>query len=255
MVNGVEAPLAVACRGAEKRFYYYAHRTSSLRELFVRLLRRQPVNVGHAEFVLTGLDLEIRRGEAVALLGANGSGKSTALRLIAGVYPPTRGVVETWGRIASVIELGAGFHPELTGRENVRLYGSVLGMTRRDVEQRFDAIAEFADIGDFIEMPVKFYSSGMYARLAFAVTVSVQPDILLLDEVLAVGDQSFRARCFERLRNYSQAGGTLVVVSHDLDSVRTLCQRGVWLEKGRLRLDGPINEVVDAYLAHVNGAG
>lgn len=230
-----------------KRFYHYEHRTTSLREAFIRVVLRRPIHVRRAHFMLHRLDLEVRPGESVALLGRNGSGKSTALRMIAGIYAPTEGVVETRGRLAAVIELGVGFNPELTGAENVRLYAAVMGLTRREIAERFDEIVAFADIGDFIDEPVRYFSSGMQARLAFATTVAVDPDILLLDEVLAVGDQTFRERCHTRLRRYREAGGTLVLVTHDLDSVADFCARGVWLDHGRVRMDGPIGEVVAAY--------
>ncbi|HEU4699277.1 MAG TPA: ABC transporter ATP-binding protein [Gemmatimonadales bacterium] len=234
-----------------KRFYHYEHRTTSLREAFIRVVLRRPVHVRRAHFMLEGLDLEIARGESVALLGANGSGKSTALRLIAGIYAPTEGTVTTRGRLAAVIELGVGFNPELTGAENIHLYAAVMGLSRREIAERFDAIVAFAEVGDFIDEPVKYFSSGMQARLAFAIAVAVEPDILLLDEVLAVGDQRFRERCHARLRAHLAGGGTIVLVTHDLDSVRDFCRRGVWIDRGRVRLDGPIDEVVAAYRAAV----
>jgi len=189
----VAAP-AVELRGVSKRFYFYEHRTSSLREWFIRRVLRRPLHVRRAEFTLRAVDLRVERGESVALVGPNGSGKSTALRLIAGIYRPSTGRVETNGRITAVIELGAGFHPELTGAENIALYASVLGITRRELAARYDEIVEFAAMSDFLDTPLKYYSSGMEARLAFSVSVCLQPDILLLDEVLAVGDQAFRER-------------------------------------------------------------
>jgi ABC-type polysaccharide/polyol phosphate transport system ATPase subunit len=244
----VAAP-AVELRGVSKRFYFYEHRTSSLREWFIRRVLRRPLHVRRAEFTLRAVDLRVERGESVALVGPNGSGKSTALRLIAGIYRPSTGRVETNGRITAVIELGAGFHPELTGAENIALYASVLGITRRELAARYDEIVEFAAMSDFLDTPLKYYSSGMEARLAFSVSVCLQPDILLLDEVLAVGDQAFRERCLHRLRAYHDRGGTLILVSHELDQVRALCQRGIWLERGEVVRDGPIDEVLAAYRA------
>jgi ABC-type polysaccharide/polyol phosphate transport system ATPase subunit len=244
----VAAP-AVELRGVSKRFYFYEHRTSSLREWFIRRVLRRPLHVRRAEFTLRAVDLRVERGESVALVGPNGSGKSTALRLIAGIYRPSTGRVETNGRITAVIELGAGFHPELTGAENIALYASVLGITRRELAARYDEIVEFAAMSDFLDTPLKYYSSGMEARLAFSVSVCLQPDILLLDEVLAVGDQAFRERCLHRLRAYHDRGGTLILVSHELDQVRALCQRGIWLERGEVVQDGPIDEVLAAYRA------
>ena len=169
------------------------------------------------------------------------------LRLIAGIYRPTAGTVETSGRITAVIELGAGFHPELTGAENIALYAAVLGLTRKELAERYDEIVEFAAIPDLPDTPLKYYSSGMEARLAFSVAVCLQPDILLLDEVLAVGDQAFRERCLERLRQYHARGGTLILVSHELEQLRALCTRGVWLEEGRIVMDGAIDAVLARY--------
>jgi ABC-type polysaccharide/polyol phosphate transport system ATPase subunit len=242
---------AVACRSVTKRFYHYEHRTTSLRERFIRTVRRRPIHIRRALFTLDNFDLEVRPGESVALIGANGSGKSTALRLIAGIYLPTEGVVETCGRIAAIIELGVGFNPELTGAENVALYAAVIGLSRAEIATRYDEIIAFADLGQFIEEPVKYYSSGMQARLAFSVAVCVRPDILLVDEVLAVGDEEFRRRCTDRLERFIAEGGTLVVVTHDLQSVSTLCTRAVWLDHGQVRADGPTEKVLAAYQASV----
>ena len=230
-----------------KRFYHYEHRTTSLREWFVRTVLRRPLHVRRPVFTLAGLTLDVAQGESVALIGANGSGKSTALRLMAGIYAPTEGIIETRGRLSAVIELGAGFHPELTGAENVALYGAVLGLDRRELVTRYEGIVSFADIGSFIAMPVKYYSSGMKARLAFAVAVAVEPDILLLDEVLAVGDEAFRHKCLERLRAFHRRGGALVIVSHDLETVGQLCSRAVWLDGGAVRMEGDVGTVLDAY--------
>ncbi len=241
--------VAISCRGVVKRFYYYERHTTTLRELFIRLVARRPINVKPPLFTLAGFDLTVHRGEAVALIGANGSGKSTALRLIAGIYAPTEGVIETRGRLAAVIELGAGFHPELTGRENVDFYGSVMGLSRRELLARFDDIVDFAGVRPFIDVPIKYYSSGMQARLAFAVSVCLDPEILLVDEVLAVGDAEFRQRCLDRLDELHKDGCTLLVVSHDVDIVTRMCSRAVWLDRGAIRFQGPAEEVVNAYSA------
>jgi len=238
---------AVRCVNVTKRFHYYEHRTTSLREGFIRFVRRKPLAVSHPSFALTGLTLEVGKGAAVAFIGPNGSGKSTALRLIAGIYRPSEGQVEVAGRLAAVIELGAGFHPELTGAENVELYGAIMGLSRREINARFEEIVAFAGIGEFIDVPVKYYSSGMQARLAFAVAVCVEPDVLLLDEVLAVGDQAFRERCLERLKQFQARGGTLVAVSHDLETAGCLCAQAVWLERGVVRQVGAFEAVRQAY--------
>jgi ABC-type polysaccharide/polyol phosphate transport system ATPase subunit len=238
---------AVELRAVSKRFYFYEHRTSSLREWFIRRVLRRPIHVGHTAFSLRDVSLRVEPGESVALLGHNGSGKSTVLRLVAGIYRPTAGDITTSGRITAVIELGAGFHPELTGAENIRLYGAVLGLTRRELQVHYDEIVEFAQMRDFLDTPLKYYSSGMEARLAFSVAVCLEPAILLLDEVLAVGDREFRERCLERLRAFHARGGTLMLVSHELEQVRDLCSRGVWLRDGAVVMDGEIDAVLDAY--------
>ncbi|MGH7657416.1 MAG: ABC transporter ATP-binding protein [Gemmatimonadales bacterium] len=232
-----------------KRFYHYEHRTTSLREVFIRSVLRRPIHVRQAQFTLRDFTLQVDRGESVAMIGSNGSGKSTALRLMAGIYQPSEGNIRTVGRVAAVIELGVGFNPELTGLENAATYAAVLGLTRPEVNSRLPAMVEFADLGEFIEEPVKYYSSGMQARLAFAVAICVDPDILFLDEVLAVGDETFRGRCFDRLHRFRDNGGTLIVVSHDLDTLRGLCTRAIWLEKGQTREAGPVDDVIDHYLA------
>lgn len=242
-------PSAVSCSGVGKRFYHYEHRTTSLREFFVRSVLRRPIHIRRPHFQIEHFDLEVARGEAVAFIGANGSGKSTALRLIAGIYPPTTGTIVTHGRVGAVIELAAGFHPELTGAENIALYATVMGLMGPELEERFDSIVAFAGIERFLDVPMKYYSSGMKARLGFSVAISVEPDVLLLDEVLAVGDQEFRDRCMERLHAFRRGGGTMIVVSHDLESVRDLCTRAIWMESGKIRMDGAFDEVAEAYLA------
>jgi len=243
----VDASLAISCRGVTKRFYYYQLRTTTLREVFIRSVTRRPISMRSELFTLTDFDLSVRRGDAVGLIGSNGSGKSTALRLIAGIYGPTAGTIETRGRVAAVLELGAGFHHELTGAENVAFYGAVLGMTRKGLQARFDEIVDFAGLEAFIDVPMKYYSSGMRARLAFAVNANLDPDVLLIDEVLAVGDAEFRQRCRERLQQLRRDGCTLLIVSHDLENVVDTCSRAVWLDKGAMRMEGPAEAVVDAY--------
>jgi len=190
---------------------------------------------------------EIGRGECVGIIGRNGSGKSTLLRMLAGVTAPTEGIVEVNGRVAPLIAVGVGFHPELTGRENVYVNGTVLGLTRRQIEERFDDIVSFADIGPFIDTPVKFYSSGMFVRLGFSVSVLAEPEVLLVDEVLAVGDIAFQLRCFDRMMEIQSAGTTIVVVSHNLNAVRLMCQRTMVLHNGVIRHDGDTDHAVSLY--------
>ncbi len=198
-------------------------------------------------YALQDVSFEVRRGEAVGIVGRNGAGKSTLLQLIAGTLQPTSGSIEVRGRVAALLELGAGFNPEFTGRENVFLSGAVLGLSRAEMETRFDAVAAFADIGDFIEQPVKTYSSGMMMRLAFAVNTCVDPEILIVDEALSVGDAPFQAKCFRRLRQLIDQGVSLLFVSHDLGTVRTICSRALWLKQGRAEQWGEAKAVARAY--------
>jgi lipopolysaccharide transport system ATP-binding protein len=196
---------------------------------------------------LGSISLEVAKGEAVALVGGNGSGKSTLLKLMAGLLRPTSGTLEIEGRVAALIELGAGFHPEISGRENVFINGAVLGLKRAEIEARYDDIVSFAGLEGFIDEPVKNYSSGMYVRLGFSVAIHTDPEILLVDEVLAVGDEAFSHRCLRRIEQFLSSGGTLVLVSHDLALVQELCDRAVWLDGGQIALAGHPRQVVDAY--------
>jgi lipopolysaccharide transport system ATP-binding protein len=202
----------------------------------------------HEEFwALSGVSFTVEPGESLAIIGKNGSGKSTCLKLLTRIMEPTSGFVKTRGRTSALIELGAGFHPDLTGKDNLFVNGIILGMTRTELKQRFDEIVAFAELEHFIDIPVKFYSSGMYLRLAFAIAINVNADIMLLDEVLAVGDQSFQTKCLERIAELQRNGVTIVFVSHDLNAVRTLCQRTIWLEHGKLRADGETDAVIADY--------
>lgn len=203
---------------------------------------------GYRDFhALNDVSFEIRRGEATGIIGRNGSGKSTLLQLIAGTLTPTSGSIQVNGRVSALLELGSGFNPEFTGRENVFLNGAIYGLTHAEMAQRFDEVAAFADIGDFIEQPVKTYSSGMMMRLAFAVAVSVQPDILIVDEALSVGDVFFTQKCFQRIREIVHRGATLIFVSHDTGSVQNLCDRGLLLSQGKLVHDGAPEDCVSRY--------
>ncbi len=203
-------------------------------------------------YALHELSFTVRRGETLGIVGRNGSGKSTALKLIAGVMAPSEGEVHVYGRVSPLIELGAGFHPDLTGRENVYLNGSILGMSNREVRARFNEIVDFAELWDFIDTPVKRYSSGMYMRLGFSVAVHSDPDILLVDEVLAVGDAVFVEKCNDKIREFQRQGVTIVIVTHALDSLHEFCNRVLLLQSGQLVGDGSAKEVVRRYweLAH-----
>ena len=223
----------IAVQSVSKRFVLRHDR--SLKNLAVSAFRGK--DLGNSFLALDDVSFEVGEGEAVALLGLNGSGKSTLLKLISGVMSPDAGQVLLRGRIAGLIEVGAGFHPDLTGRENVYLNGAILGMDEATIRQRFDQIVAFSEIERFIDTEVKFYSSGMFLRLAFAVAVHTDPEIFLIDEILAVGDAPFQQKCLARIRELRDEGRTLVIVSHDLDMVSTLCSRGVVLERGRLVAD------------------
>lgn len=231
---------AIEVDGASKQFRL--RHTHSLKESLVWAVQGRSRT---DEFqALHPLDLRIDEGECVALLGRNGSGKSTLLKLMAGVMASDTGEVRVRGRLAGLLEVGAGFHPDLTGRENVHLNASILGVERSLIEARFDDIVDFADIGPFLDTQVRFYSSGMFLRLAFAVAVHTDPDVFLVDEILAVGDEPFRAKCLQRIGELAAEGRTLVVVSHDLPLVERLCSRGVVLQQGRVVADGPVRESV-----------
>ena len=202
---------------------------------------------------LDGVSFEVPRGATYGVIGENGSGKSTLLKLMAGITQPTRGTLSVAGRISALIELGAGFHPEISGRENVAINGIMLGLTRRQVEERFDEIVAFAELQDFIDAPVKTYSSGMYMRLGFAVAIHVDPDVLLIDEVLAVGDEAFTRKCLDKIGEFRRRGKTIVLVTHSLGLVEKMCDETLWLRHGRLQDQGDPRRVVDAYLTYVAG--
>jgi ABC-2 type transport system ATP-binding protein len=233
---------AIEIRNLNKQFVL--RHTRSLKEALVWLLRGRKGDLAKKFHALRDLSIDVEHGETVALLGLNGSGKSTLLKHISGVMLPDSGTVRTGGRVAGLIEVGAGFHPDLSGRDNVFLNGAILGMTEAQIKDKFDSIVEFAEIGEFIDTEVKFYSSGMYLRLAFSVAVHTDPDVFLVDEILAVGDEPFQKKCLAKIKELAAAGKTLVVVSHDLDLVAHVCERGVLLEHGRVIMDGPVGDVI-----------
>ncbi|MFE4542143.1 ABC transporter ATP-binding protein [Arthrobacter sp. NPDC056727] len=233
---------AIEIRNINKQFVL--RHTRSLKEALVWLLRGRKGDLSKKFHALSDLSIDVEHGETVALLGLNGSGKSTLLKHISGVMLPDSGTVRTGGRVAGLIEVGAGFHPDLSGRDNVFLNGAILGMTEAQIKEKFDSIVEFAEIGEFIDTEVKFYSSGMYLRLAFSVAVHTDPDVFLVDEILAVGDEPFQKKCLAKIKELAAAGKTLVVVSHDLDLVAHVCDRGVLLEHGRVIMDGPVADVI-----------
>jgi len=217
----------------------YREKVSTLKEAVANRFRH--LRSAELFWALRHVSLESEGGEAIAFVGHNGSGKSTLLKTIAGVLQPSEGTVATQGRISPMIELGAGFDPELSGRDNVFLNGALLGFTRKQMEAKFDRIVAFAELGDFIEMPIKNYSSGMYARLGFAIAQDVEPDILIVDEVLAVGDERFQEKCKARIQEFRASGVTFIFVSHSFEAARELCPRAAVLHHGRLAFDGPID--------------
>ncbi|MCU1572662.1 MAG: transporter ATP-binding protein [Micrococcaceae bacterium] len=233
---------AIEVRNINKQFVL--RHTRSIKEALVWLAKGRRGDLSEKFHALHDVSLDIQQGETVALLGFNGSGKSTLLKHISGVMLPDSGSVRTRGRVAGLIEVGAGFHHDLSGRENVYLNGAILGMSEEQINERFDSIVEFAEIGQFIDTEVKFYSSGMYLRLAFSVAVHTDPEVFLVDEILAVGDEPFQKKCIRKIKELAAAGKTLVVVSHDLDLVAKICARGVLLDHGNVVFDGDIDDAV-----------
>ena len=234
--------IAIEVKNINKQFVL--RHTRSIKEAIVWLAKGRKGDLSEKFHALHDVSLEIGQGEAVALLGFNGSGKSTLLKHISGVMVPDNGTVRTRGRVAGLIEVGAGFHHDLSGRDNVYLNGAILGMTEEQIKERFDSIVEFAEIGKFIDTEVKFYSSGMYLRLAFSVAVHTDPEVFLVDEILAVGDEPFQRKCIAKIQELAAEGKTLVVVSHDLDLVSRICDRGILLDRGNVTFDGPIEQAV-----------
>ncbi len=236
-------PGEISVEGVSRRFRVHAREAHTLKDLFVQRGRTEAVDV----WALRDVSLQVARGEAVGLIGRNGSGKTTLLRVVAGIIKPTAGGVGAEGRIGSLLELGAGFHPDFSGRENVFLNGALQGLRRAEIRRRFDEIVAFAELEHAIDRPVRTYSSGMTMRLGFAIAAFLDADILLLDEVFAVGDEAFQRKCFGRIFRFKQEGGTIVFVSHDAQAVERLCERTVLLESGRVAFDGPTREAVTRY--------
>jgi ABC-type polysaccharide/polyol phosphate transport system ATPase subunit len=240
-------PGEIRIEEVSRRFRVYPKDARTLKELIVTRGRGR----GEDVWALSGIGLAVEPGEAVGLVGRNGSGKTTLLKLIGGIIKPSIGRVEVGGRVASLLELGAGFHPEFTGRENVFLNGALHGLSRAEIRERMDEIVEFAGIGHYVDLPVRTYSAGMYMRLGFAVAAYVDADVLLLDEIFAVGDEEFQRKCFGRISQFKQRGGTIVFVSHDAASVERLCERAVLLRDGLVDFDGPTHEAILRYRSHL----
>lgn len=237
---------AIQAENLSIRYRLPKERVSSIKEFAIRWAQQRLV---YEDFLaLHEVDLEIYPGELFGVIGRNGAGKSTLLKVVAGLLHPAQGKVVVRGNVSPLLELGAGFHPELTGRENVYLYATLLGMRRDEIDARFDDIVDFAELWDFIDAPLRTYSTGMSARLGFAVATSRQAEVLLVDEVLSVGDVQFQAKCVQRMQIFRDQGATILFVTHDLDAVREQCDRAAWLEDGQLAACGAVNQIVDAYL-------
>ena len=238
---------AIEVRNMTKYFKTEYDKAHTLKE---RLLFSKK-NKKEVHTVLKNINLDIRKGETVCLIGTNGSGKSTLLKLMTKIIYPNEGTIETQGKLTSLLELGAGFHEDFTGRENIYFNAAVFGLTKAEIEKRVDDIIEFSELGEFIDNPVRTYSSGMYMRLAFSIAINVDAEILLIDEILAVGDQHFQDKCFDKLKELRDSDKTIVIVSHSLDTVKDLCTRAVWIYKGEFKLDGDPTYVIDEYLKQV----
>jgi lipopolysaccharide transport system ATP-binding protein len=243
---------SVICfENVSKRFILHHERARSFQELLINSFHRR--NGSREEFwALRDVSFCVEAGETLGIVGENGAGKTTILKLIARILEPTSGVVSVRGRVAGLLELGAGFHPDLTGRENIFLNGSLMGLGRAAIQARLEEIIHFAELEHFIDVPIKHYSSGMHLRLGFAIAIALDPDILLTDEILAVGDEAFQRKCLERIQAYRQGGRTVVLVSHDMNQVRAFCTRAIWLEQGKIRAMGDVYEVTDLYLRSIH---
>ena len=248
MRKNEEFNYAIKVDNVSKSFKLYYDKPSTLKERLVFWNKKKSED----RVVLNDINLEIQKGETVALIGVNGSGKSTLLKLMTKIIYPTKGKITTNGKLTSLLELGAGFHPDFTGRENIYFNASIFGLTAKEIDKRVDDIIEFSELGDLIEAPVRTYSSGQYMRLAFSVAINVDAEILLIDEILAVGDQHFQEKCYNKLKELKNSGKTIVIVSHSLETLKQFCDRGIWINEGKIQIDGNINEVVDKYLEVCN---
>lgn len=236
--------VAVEINNVSKDFIIYADKANTLKERIVRFSN----NKKEVRHILKNINLKINKGETVALIGVNGSGKSTLLKLITKIIYPTSGSIKVNGKLASLLELGAGFHPDFSGRENIYFNASIFGLTKAEIDARIDKIIEFSELGDFIDTPVRTYSSGMYMRLAFSVAINVDADIILIDEILAVGDQRFQEKCMDKMLELKKMGKTMVFVSHSKEAVEFLCDRAVWLNDGVIQEDGKTKSVLEEYI-------
>ena len=243
-----ETPVVIDVRDVKKKFRVYTDRGNTLKERLLFAGRRK-----HRDhWVLKGISFQVRRGEAVGLIGENGCGKSTTLKMLTKILYPDAGSITMNGRVSSLIELGAGFHPDLSGRENIYTNASIFGLNRKEIDSRLEEIIAFSELEEYIDHPVRTYSSGMYMRLAFAVAINVDADILLIDEILAVGDAAFQAKCFEKMKEIKARGTTIVIVSHALSQIEQLCERSIWIDEGRIRMDGAPRDVHPHYMERMS---
>jgi len=240
--------VAIDLQEVSKRFILHPHRPFLMTEVAKRVLSRKARRAGKEFWALRDVSFTVPKGQAVGLIGGNGAGKSTLLSLIIGSSRPTSGQVQVQGRIGALLELGAGFHPDLTGRENIVLNASLLGLTRKEIREKMDDIIAFTELGQFIDIPIRNYSSGMHVRLGFSVAIHIDPEILIVDEALSVGDASFQQKCTNRLRKIKETGVTFLVVSHSMDTLKSLCDELVWLDHGQMKMKGPAQQVAEAYL-------
>ncbi len=237
--------ITIKVENVDKSFTVYHDRANTLKE---RLLFWTRNSRKEKREILKNINLEIKKGETVALIGVNGSGKSTLLKLMTQIIFPNKGKITTNGKLTSLLELGAGFHPDFSGKENIYFNASIFGLTRKEIDNRLEEIIKFSELGELIDNPVRTYSSGQYMRLAFSVAINVDAEILLIDEILSVGDQHFQEKCFNKMRALKAEGKTMVFVTHSMESVKGLCDRAVWLYEGEVRMDGNTSDVVDEYL-------
>ncbi len=243
----MEKDVAIKVSHVSKDFKLYYDKANTLKEklLFFSKKNKERDDIHK---VLKDISLTIHKGESVALIGTNGSGKSTLLKLMNKIIYPTKGKIATNGKLTSLLELGAGFHDDFTGRENIYFNASIFGLTRKEIDAKLDQIIKFSELGEFIDNPVRTYSSGMYMRLAFSVAINVEAEILLIDEILAVGDKHFQEKCFKKLRELKKSGKTIIIVTHNMDQVREFCNRAIWLYEGEIKMDGQVEDVLREYL-------
>ncbi len=236
---------AIIVEDVHKTFNVYLDKANTIKEKLLFLFSR---NRKEKREVLKGINLKIKKGESVALIGVNGGGKSTLLKLMTKIIYPNKGKITVNGKLTSLLELGAGFHPDFSGRENIYFNASIFGLTRKEIDDRLEDIIEFSELKDYIDNPVRTYSSGMFMRLAFSVAINVNADILLIDEILSVGDQHFQDKCYKKMKELTEQGKTMVFVTHSLQSVSQLCTRAVWLHEGKIKLDGNSDDVIKSYV-------